>query len=304
MIDRRGFMAASGGWIAGSFAGAAALGRAAGRPIGREPAFEISLAQWSLHRELQAGMLDHLDFPVLAEREFEIAAVEYVNAFFRAHDAAYVRELRRRADDRGVRSLLIMCDNEGRIGDPEEGARAACVENHRKWLEAAAGLGCHSIRVNAASAGSREEQAALAAEGLRKLTELAAAMELNVIVENHGGFSSDGTWLAGVLARVDHPRCGSLPDFGNFRVSDGVEYDRYRGVRELMPFAKAVSAKSYDFDERGEETTIDYGRMIRIVHGAGYRGHIGIEFEGGRLGEREGIRATKKLLERVRASLA
>lgn len=303
MVDRRGFLAASGGWIAGSVAGATALARASGRPMGREPAFEISLAQWSLHRELQAGRLDHLDFPVLARREFDIGAVEYVNAFFRAHDGAYVRELRRRADDQGVRSLLIMCDNEGRIGDPGEAARAACVENHRKWLEAAAGLGCHSIRVNAASAGMREEQAVLAADGLRRLTELAAPMELNVIVENHGGLSSDGSWLAGVLGRVGHPRCGSLPDFGNFRVSEGVEYDRYEGVRELMPFAKAVSAKSYDFDERGEETRIDYGRMIRIVHRAGYRGFIGVEYEGDRLGEREGIRATKKLLERVRASL-
>lgn len=267
-----------------------------------DPAYRISLAQWSLHRTLRAGELDPLDFPVFARERFGLDAVEYVNTFFadRAHDHMYLDELRRRADGAGVRSLLIMVDGEGRLGDPDPAARARAVERHRPWVDAAVRLGCHSIRVNAASEGPPEEAAALAADGLGRLTDYAAVVGLNVIVENHGGLSSDGAWLAGVIRRVDHPRCGTLPDFGNFTLADGSRYDAYRGVAELMPFARAVSAKSYDFDEQGNETSIDYRRMMEIVVGAGYDGYVGIEYEGDRLPEVEGIEATRDLLAAVR----
>lgn len=268
--------------------------------------FRISLAEWSLHRTIRAGALDHLDVPGVARRDYGLDAVEYVNTLFRdaTTDAAYVAELRRRADDAGVRSLLIMCDSEGAIGDPDPAARAKAVENHHRWVEAARTLGCHSIRVNAQSAGSPEEQRELAADGLRRLTEFAASAEINVLVENHGGLSSDGAWLASVMRAVDHPRCGTLPDFGNFEVRPGEWYDRYRGIGELMPFAKGVSAKSTDFGADGDETGTDYRRMLRIVLGAGYRGYVGIEYEGDRLSEPDGIRATKALLEQVRGELA
>jgi sugar phosphate isomerase/epimerase len=208
-----------------------------------------------------------------------------------------------RADGEGVRSLLIMCDNEGSLGDPDEEARATAVENHRKWLEAAKFLGCHSIRVNAASEGSWDEQMKLAADGLRRLAELGDQHELDVIVENHGGLSSNGEWLTGVMELVDHPRSGTLPDFGNFRISEAEKYDNYQGVSELMPYAKAVSAKSYDFDENGSETDLGYRRLLRIVLDAGYRGYVGIEYEGNRLSEPEGIRATRDLLLQVRDEL-
>jgi len=267
-----------------------------------DPPYRISLAQWSLHRTLRAGELDPLDFPVFARERFGLDAVEYVNTFFadRARDHMYLNELRRRADGAGVRSLLIMVDGEGRLGDPDPEARARAVERHHPWVDAAARLGCHSIRVNAASEGSREQAATLAADGLARLTEHAAAAGLNVLVENHGGLSSDGAWLAGVIRQVDHPRCGTLPDFGNFTLADGSRYDAYRGVAELMPYARAVSAKSYDFDEAGDETSIDYRRMMRIVVDAGYRGYVGIEYEGDRLPEVDGIVATRELLLRVR----
>jgi len=270
------------------------------------PWFRISLAEWSLHRAIFGGKLDALDFPVVARREFGIEAVEYVNQFFfdRARDRAYLGELKRRAEGEGVRSLLIMCDREGRLGDPDPARRRQAVENHYKWVEAARFLGCHSIRVNAASEGSYEEQQKLAADGLRQLVEFAAEHELNVLVENHGGLSSNGAWLAGVIRMVDHPRCGTLPDFGNWRVDAETWYDPYQGLAELMPFAKGVSAKSYDFDAEGNETRLDYVRLLRIVRDAGYRGYIGIEYEGDRLDEMEGIRATKALLERVRTQLA
>jgi sugar phosphate isomerase/epimerase len=304
MIDRRRFVRLT-------VAAGAGLGTSnlyvltASGSTGERRLYEISLAQWSLHRMLRAGNLDALAFPTFARQQFDIGAVEYVNVFFqdRVTDLDFLRELRSRAGEAGVSSLLIMVDAEGRLGDPDPAARTEAVERHSRWVEAAAFLGCHSIRVNAESAGSRDTQRDLAAAGLRRLTEFAADRDLNVIVENHGGLSSDASWLVEVIRLVDHPRCGTLPDFDNFGLADGTTYDRYRGVRELMPFAKAVSAKSFAFDEDGFETTIDFRKMMRIVVDAGYRGYVGIEFEGNDLSEVAGIRATKSLLERIRAEL-
>ena len=294
-LDRRAFL----GTVAAVTAGVTTR-----RPD--DPLFRISLAEWSLHRTLRAGALDNLDFPATARTTYGIDAVEYVNQFFKdkARDDAYLKDLKRRADDHGVKSLLIMCDGEGALGDPDPAARTRAVENHHRWVTAAAYLGCHSIRVNAQSSGAPEEQQRLAADGLRRLTEFGARHGINVIVENHGGLSSNGAWLAKVISAVNHPRCGTLPDFGNFQTAPGEWYDRYRGVTELMPFAKAVSAKSHDFDGQGNERHTDYERMLRIVLDAGYRGYVGIEYEGDELPEPDGIRATKTLLERVRATLA
>jgi sugar phosphate isomerase/epimerase len=265
------------------------------------PPFKISLAQWSLHRALQRKEMDNLDFARVTREDFGIEAVEYVNQFFkdRAKDAAYLAEMNRRAKDHGVYQHLIMCDGEGQIGDPDAAKRTQAVENHYRWVEAAKTLGCAHIRVNAASAGSFEEQQRLAADGLRRLAEFADPHGINVIVENHGGLSSNGQWLAGVMKLAAHPRVGTLPDFGNFH-----DYDRYQGVADLMPFAKAVSAKSHDFDADGNETRTDYARMMRIVLDAGFHSWVGIEYEGDRLPEREGIAATKPLLERVRDAVA
>jgi L-ribulose-5-phosphate 3-epimerase len=262
--------------------------------------FRISLAEWSLHRALQKKELDNLDFAKVTKEKFGIEAIEYVNQFFKdkAKDAAYLAELNKRAKDLGVYQHLIMVDGEGRLGDPDDAKRKASVENHFKWAEAAKTLGCAMIRVNAASTGSFEEQQKLAADGLRQLTEFADKLSISVVVENHGDLSSDGQWLAGVMKLVNHPRCGTLPDFGNF-----YKYDRYQGVTDLMPFAKAVSAKSYDFDAKGDEAKIDYRRMLKIVKDAGYRGWMGIEYEGNNLPEADGIMATKKLLETIRAEM-
>ncbi|MBL8756639.1 MAG: sugar phosphate isomerase/epimerase [Planctomycetes bacterium] len=302
LFDRRQFLGAS-----AAFAGALSLGRSPLTTLLRPkaPLFEISLAQWSLHRALRAKELDNLDFPKKA-KSFGIAAVEYVNSFWKdkARDEKYLAELGKRCADEGVKSLLIMCDGEGALGDPNEAARKKAVENHHRWVEAAKALGCHSIRVNAQSSGSWDEQQKLAADGLHQLCEYGDKFGIDVIVENHGGLSSNGSWLAGTLKKADHKRCGSLPDFGNFRISEKEEYDRYQGVDELMPFARGVSAKSHDFDDAGNEVHTDYGKMLEIVvvkHG--WRGHIGVEYEGGKLGENEGILATRKLLERVRDEL-
>jgi L-ribulose-5-phosphate 3-epimerase len=271
--------------------------------------FKISLAEWSLHRTIRAGQLDHLDFARAAKREFGLDAVEYVNQFFadKADDPSYIDEMRRRAEGEGVRSLLIMIDAEGNLGDVNERERRKAVENHFKWVEAARTLGCHSIRVNAESqAQSPDEQMKLCVDGLRQLADFGAQHDINIIVENHGGSSSNAAWLSGVMKQARHPRLGTLPDFGNFLIrSKPAEewYDRYRGVDELMPFARGVSAKSFDFDANGNETQTDYVRMMRIVLKHGYRGYIGVEYEGNQLSEAEGIRATRDLLLRVRDQL-
>lgn len=265
--------------------------------------FRISLAQWSLHKTLHSGKLTNLEFPAEARR-LGFDGIEYVNQFFAksGKDWGYLGELKRRCDQAGVENVLIMVDGEGYLGDTDAAARSQAIENHRKWIGAAAFLGCHAIRVNAHSMGSREEQLHLAADGLRRLTDIGMAEGIKVIVENHGGLSSDGSWLAAVMQEVDHPWCGTLPDFGNFHLGDGEWYDRYQGVEEMMPFAHAVSAKSHDFDVDGNEQHTDYRRMLDIVMKAGYRGWIGVEYEGGQLSEEEGILATKRLLERVRRS--
>lgn len=272
----------------------------------REPKFRISLAQWSLHKLIYAGEIDNLDFAKEAH-EMGFKAIEYVSGFFKdkARDEAYIADMNARARDKGLRQLLIMCDGEGNLGDPDDAKRTEAVSNHRKWLDVAMIFGCHSIRVNAASAGSYEEQQKLAADGLSRLCEVASDYEINVIVENHGGLSSNGKWLAGVMKMVDHPRCGTLPDFGNFcfdwsKADDpDAWYDRYLGVEEMMPYAKAVSAKSHEFDENGEEVRTDYHRMIKIVLDAGYDGYIGVEYEGDKHPPREGCLLTKRLLEKI-----
>lgn len=275
------------------------------------PMYRISLAQWSLHKPLFAGEITNLDFAREA-RAMGFEGIEYVNQFFKDHatDRDYLAQMNTRARDEGVRQLLIMVDGEGALGDADDKARARAIDNHRKWIDAAVTLGCHSIRVNAQSSGSYEEQQKLAADGLRRLTEIGDEHGINVIVENHGGLSSNGAWLAGVLKRVDHPRCGALPDFGNFCMDwsrahePEAWYDRYQGVAELMPFAKAVSAKSHEFNDRGDETKTDYHRMMRIVVDAGYDGYVGVEYEGSAHEPREGCRLTKALLERVRDEIA
>ena len=264
--------------------------------------FDISLAEWSLHRTIRKGEMTNLDFPKVSKEKYGINAVEYVNQFFKdkARDKGYLTDLKKRCDDLAVKSVLIMIDGEGHLGEADKAKRQQVIDNHKKWVEAAEFLGCHSIRVNAHGVGKTdEEKAANTTKGLRSLSEFGKEHGINVIVENHGGLSSNGKWLAGVLKNVGLDNCGSLPDFGNFG-----SYDRYMGIKELMPFAKGVSAKSHDFDAGGNETRTDYVKALKLVLDAGYRGYVGVEYEGGKIGEAEGIIATKKLLENVRDQLA
>jgi sugar phosphate isomerase/epimerase len=310
--NRRHFLQQMTGLAAG-VAGVSFLNPSVFAAAAKKPFFEISLAQWSLHKSLFAKKLNNLDFPAKAKNDFGISIVEYVNQFFKdkATDTKYLNELLQRCKDNGVRNHLIMCDGEGELGAAKEADRLKAVENHYKWVDAAKHLGCVTIRVNAAGQGSREEVAANAAEGLSKLGEYGEKVGINVIVENHGSYSSDGSWLAGVMKQVNKKNVGTLPDFGNFCIKRDAkdyltcldEYDRYKGTQELMPFAKGVSAKAYNFDDKGECIETDYKKMLKIVKESKFNGIIGIEYEGDKLGEEEGIRKTKALLEKVGQAL-
>jgi L-ribulose-5-phosphate 3-epimerase len=304
--------------------GALAAARPAALAAQTKERFKISLAQWSLNKRFlkRAGAepLDNLEFAKIA-RSVGIDGIEYVNQMFfdKAKDQAYLGEMKTRAAGEGVKSLLIMCDREGNLGAPDETARAKSVDNHLKWLDAAAFLGCHSIRVNAASDSNLpwNEQAKLAADGLHRLSVEGDRRGLWVVVENHGGTSSNGKWLTQVMKLADHKRVGILPDFGNFYTDRERSelYNPYQGVREFMPWVKeAVSAKAYDWDtgagrfytedrREGTEMILDFERLVRIVVAAGYSGYIGIEYEGQKHSEIDGIKRTKQALEQVRALL-
>lgn len=262
--------------------------------------YKISCTEYSLHHMIGKKELEHLDFVAFVKKTFKLDGVEYWNRPFmqKAEDKKYIAEMRKRSDDVGVQGTVILIDGEGNLGDPSDKKRKEAVDKHKKWVVAAKALGCHSIRVNARSKGSYEEQLKLSADGLHQLSKFAAPLKMGVIVENHGGLSSNGKWLASVMKKVDLKNCGTLPDFGNFG-----KYDRYKGVEELMPYAKSVSAKSHDFDGDGNETKTDFYRMMKIVVAAGYDDYVGIEYEGRRLNEAAGVKATQRLLERVRTKL-
>ena len=285
----------------------------AGAFMQKDPLYKISLAEWSINKPLFSGKMQHLDFAKIA-KSVGIDAIEYVNQFFKdkAKDAAYLAEMNARARGEGVTQVLIMCDGEGNLGDPDGAKRQTAVENHFKWVEAAKTLGCHTIRVNGYSSGTPDEQMKLVADGMRKLCEFAEPHGINVVIENHGGLSSNGKWLVETIRKVGHKRAGTLPDFGNFRIAGPgrsnpdakVEsYDSYVGVAEMMPLAKGVSVKPRVWDAHGNQSDIDLKRMMKIVVDAGWRGHCGIE-HGAEGRELESIVELRKQLEAVRTELS
>ncbi len=282
----------------------------------KDSGIKISLAEWSLHRTLEAGKIDHLDFPSIAMKDYQISTVEYVNGFFggkkmdfkvAGKNSDYLKELLKRSKDAGVFNHLIMVDDEGPLALPDDKLRLQAVDDHKKWIEAAKFLGCLTVRVNLHGDGSPDAKKAASIDSLSRLGEFAKPMKINIVVENHGHESSNGAWVADVMKQVNRPNVGTLPDFGNFCLSQDWGstqdeckdyYDRYKGVKEMLPFAKGVSAKTYDFDSNGEQPKMDYKRLLGIVKASGFKGFIGVEFEGNTQSEEEGIRKTKLLLEK------
>lgn len=283
--------------------------------VAADPFFELSLAQWSMHRMIREGGADPYTFAEKA-KEWGFTGLEYVSGLYNNelnaanHSVeamkAFVDRSNAEAEKHGMTNLLIMVDGEGDLASDKEATRNEAIDRHKKWVDAAAAMGCHSIRVNLNGSTEPEAWVANSTDGLGRLAEYAEGKNINVIVENHGGLSSNASLLARVMEQIGRSNCGTLPDFGNFcirrnnpadwRAGCAEEYDRYKGVEELMPYAKAVSAKSHDFDADGNETNTDYVRMLQIVRDAGYTGFIGVEYEGQDLSEEAGILATRDLL--------
>jgi L-ribulose-5-phosphate 3-epimerase len=265
--------------------------------------FRISLAEWSIHRAIRAHTLSNLDFPRVAREQFGIEGLEFVNQLWEAPTQDYLTRLKKNMSDQGVKGVLLMCDGEGMLGHSDRAARMKAVENHYKWVDYAAELGCHSIRTNMHPDKQPTTPAEVSvfigrcAESFTKLCGYAKGHGLNVIIENHGGISSDPDVVVRLMKAVNLPNFGTLPDFGNFPKT----IDRYEAVAKLMPYAKGVSFKCYDFGPDGKETTIDMDKMMKIVLGAGYHNWVGIEYEGTRLAEFDGIAAGKRLLDSMLA---
>lgn len=310
--SRRNFLKNAAALTAAAAVGPAFLAEA----LAPKAPFEISLAEWSFHKALFSGKMTNLDFPVVAKKQFGISAVEYVNQFFKdkAEDKKYLSELLTRCKDNGVKNHLIMIDGEGELGATNEQERIKAVENHYKWVDAAKYLGCITVRVNAFGKGSAEEVQKAAVDGLSRLNEYAQKAGINVIVENHGSYTSNGEWLLATIKQVNKSSVGILPDFGNFCIKRDTgdlyrgkcieEYDKYKAVKEWMPVAKGVSAKTFDFDAAGNCIETDYLKMFKIIKASGFKGYVGIEYEGEKLGEEEGIRKTKALLEKIMKEIA
>lgn len=276
----------------------------------------ISLAEWSFHRALEAGELDHLDFPALAKNKFDIGVVEYVNGFFggkkmdfkdAGKNSAYLNELLKRSRDAGVINHLIMVDDEGPLSSTDEKERLKAVDDHKKWIEAAKTLGCKTVRVNLHGEGDTDTRKTVSIDSLSRLGEYAKPLSINVVVENHGSVTSNGAWMADVMKKVAMKNVGTLPDFGNFCISDpwgtiqnGCKdmYDPAKGLTELLPFAKGVSAKTYDFDDNGGQILLNYKQLVGIVKDSGFTGYIGIEYEGNKQSETDGVLMSKALLQK------
>lgn len=277
---------------------------------------KISLAQWSLNRAFFGKTLDPINFAKIAKNDFDISAIEYVNQFYteNASNETFWHEMAIRASDEGVESLIMMVDEEEKLGDLNAKKRKKAVEDHYKWVHAAKLLDCHSIRVNAFGEGSPDELETSLIDGLSRLTEYAAKENINVIIENHGLHTSNANFMIGIIKAVNNPYLGTLPDFGNWCLNAEWGstqktknctnvYPPEEGMAAFLPFAKGVSAKSYSFDEQGFDTMIDYQKLLRLVKDSDFDGHIGIEFEGENMSEPEGIKATKALIEKVWANL-
>ncbi len=319
-------------FIKNTAAATAGVGFASGLPaflLGdsrKELFFQIAISQFSFASEFWTKQLDPLDF-ASKSKELGIRGLDYCSMFYggKAADTAYLNELKKRSVDAGSYNLRIMVDGEGVLGDLNETARLKAVDNHYKWMDAAAVLGCPMIRVNIEGEGKPEDVAKAAVDSLGRLIEYGKKQQIDVIVENHVGISCNGAWLANVMKELNSHHGGVLADFGNFCINRTKpetmdiagymktkcleEYDRYKGIEELMPYAKGVHAKTHLFDANGNDQETDFYRMFKIIKKSGFTGWVSIEYEGGLfkmynkdsryLDDYPGVTATKALVEKA-----
>lgn len=285
-MNRRTFLASSGAAaVTSPFLSAA-----------EKPArFAFGIQQYTFRRPIQSGELDVLDYPMHCKNELGISNIEYWSGGLKkAQQPGYLAELKKRSVGEGLKNILILVDGIAKIDSPDAATRAASTEGHKPWVDIAAELSCESIRINVNAGGDEAQNLDNAAAGLPPLLDYAQKAGIRILLENHGGNSSKGDWVAALMKRVVHPSFGTLPDFGNFS-----GYDRYKGIEEMMPWAGTVCAKSHSFDDEGNEAKIDYMRMMKIVAASDYKGVISIEFEGGHTSPEAGAIATRELLKRA-----
>lgn len=256
---------------------------------------QISLQQYSFNGMLRSKKLAPLDYPKFAVEKTGIKALEYFNGFFedKINSAKFLAELKNRCGDLGVENQLILCRSDLALDSADAGQRKGAAALLSRWGAFAKELGCHSIRVDCRSKGNREDVKKQAVDGLHQLCDLLEPMKMNAIVENHGNWSSKGDWVKEVMESVKRDNCGTLPDFGNFK-----GYDKYQGVKDMLPWAKAICAKVHKIKPDGEAAQTDFERMLKIVKEGGFRGYVGIEFEGG-ADPVAGVLGTKRLIEKT-----
>ncbi|MEM8668985.1 MAG: TIM barrel protein [Planctomycetota bacterium] len=267
----------------------------------RQDRFQIGIQQYTFHRWLNSGKLKHLDYPALAKEKLGITHIEYWNRPFggRHTDKKFVGVLAERTTGEGMKNVLILVDGKHQLDSPDESERKKSIDEHKAWVDCAHQLGCDAIRVNCRSGGDRAENIRNAAAGMKPLCDYAKDASVKIVIEPHGGNSSDPEWLMGAMSAISHPNAGLLPDFNNFG-----RYNRYEGVKKCLPMAPAVCAKALAFDDKGNEKNTDFYRMLKIVYDSDYSGVITIEFEGRDLDPIEGSLKTKQLIEKALVAAA
>lgn len=245
---------------------------------------DISLAQWALVQEIRDGKWKNSDFPRIAREDFDINGIEFVSTLFELPTYSYLKRLQRDAEKYKVTMVLIMVDDEGETCDPSREMRIQTAINHRKWVDIAKFLGCHSIRTNCRGPKDAPKDRALgwAADCYNRLLEYAAAAGIGILIENHGGLSNDPDWMISLFKKVDNPYFGSYPDWRG----PGREFDNYEYLRKMLPYAGGMSYRNQPTEEQT-------ARLIKLCRNSDYRGWYGIESGG-----RDEIKLGKKLLEK------
>ena len=293
-VTRREFIGST--IAAGALAGAGNMslpGKAAAAD--RPTKDDISLAAWSLVREFREGKWKNLDLPRICREDFGINGLEFVNSFFELPTERYLNQLKKNAAEHGVTLVLIMVDGEGNMSAMEKKERMQAALNHRKWVDIAASLGCHAIRCNVGGPSKDYDQDTMkrAADSFGNLVEYASQYPLNVILENHGGASSNPDMMIGLMKAINSPNFGTLPDFGNI-----YEFDRYESIRKLVAYAKGISVKT-KFKPNGTHPDYDLEKLLKICMEEGYHGFYGIEQESPDANSWQAVRWSKAVIDRV-----
>jgi len=271
--------------------------------------FKVSIAPWSLTRkpygENDPDGIHFLDYPLVA-RELGFEAIEHDNLHYPGDlpNDKHLAKMKQRTEEAGVTNTLILCGALGDIADSRKSRRKKANFNYERWIEAAQFLGCHQVRVVCSDHIDIDwdEKMKLTVEAVSKLADFAQGHSIELLIENHNGYTSNPNWLVEMIQKVNRPNCGILGDFTEWRIEQNPDVlypDPYKGYEILAPYVKSVGAKSTTFDVLGNELVTDYPRMFEILNKVGYQGYIAVEYFGNDLPRRKGTTMTKELVERI-----